>query len=60
MQPKKKTSNSRKGMRRSHIRMRMPHVDYCPQCGSAYRAHHACGNCGFVNPRLSLAVEEES
>ena len=32
----------------------------CPQCGSSKLPHCACDNCGYVNPKLALAVETES
>ncbi|MCG3181634.1 MAG: 50S ribosomal protein L32 [Phycisphaerae bacterium] len=60
MQPKKNTSRSRKGKRRSHQAITPPHVDYCPKCGAPRKSHYACGRCGYVNPRVSLPVEEES
>ncbi len=36
------------------------HYVRCPQCGNSKLPHAACGNCGFVNPKLALAVETES
>jgi ribosomal protein L32 len=36
------------------------HYVRCPQCGNSKLPHCACGNCGYVNPKLALAVESES
>jgi large subunit ribosomal protein L32 len=60
MQPKKNSSKARKNKRRSHLAKALPHVDYCPGCGAPRLSHHACWRCGHVNPRVSLAVDEES
>jgi len=59
MQPKKKTSKARKGWRRSHHALTAPAVVYCPRCNEPRLPHRACGRCGYVNPRVSLPVEEE-
>ena len=60
MLPVQKHSKSRKRKRRSHHALTPPHTVRCPQCGNAKLPHCACGNCGYVNPQLALAVETEA
>ena len=60
MLPVQKHSKSRKRKRRSHHALTPPHTVRCPQCGNAKLPHCACGNCGYVNPKLALAVEAEA
>ena len=45
--PKKKTSRSRKGMRRSHHRLAMPAMSGCGRCGATVRPHTVCERCGY-------------
>ena len=59
MLPVQKHSKSRKRKRRSHHALTPPHTVRCPQCGNAKLPHAACSNCGYVNPKLALAVEGE-
>ncbi|MDD4889414.1 MAG: 50S ribosomal protein L32 [Phycisphaerae bacterium] len=59
MQPKKKSSRARKGWRRSHDSLTAPSVTPCPRCNEPRLPHRACTRCGYVNPRISLPVEEE-
>jgi large subunit ribosomal protein L32 len=45
--PKKKTSRSRTGMRRSHHAIKFTAaVDYCPSCSAPKLRHHICLACG--------------
>lgn len=48
--PKKKTSKSRKGMRRAHDHMTTPNVVYC-ECGEPTLPHRACSACGAYKGR---------
>jgi len=49
--PKRKTSPSRRNMRRSHHRLApAAHVE-CPNCGEQKRPHHVCGACGQYDGR---------
>jgi large subunit ribosomal protein L32 len=57
MLPAQRTSKSRKRSRRSHHALEAAHYVRCRNCGSAKLPHVACGNCGFVNPKLSLNLE---
>ena len=57
--PKKKTSKSRRNMRRAHDAL--SHVAYneCPNCGELRRPHHVCASCGYYDGRevISSAAE---
>ena len=44
--PKRRTSKARKGIRRSHLNLKVSAPNHCPRCGSAKRAHRVCDNCG--------------
>jgi large subunit ribosomal protein L32 len=45
--PKKRTSKSRKGMRRSHHALTFTEaVHDCSNCGELKRYHHVCESCG--------------
>lgn len=58
--PKKRTSKSRKGMRRAH-----DHLTYkaaaesCPDCGELKLRHHACAACGTYRGKQILAVKAD-
>jgi large subunit ribosomal protein L32 len=60
MLPVQRISKSRKRKRRSHHALKPIQYVRCPQCGSAKLPHVACGNCGFVNPRLAVEVSTET
>lgn len=55
--PKKKTAKARQGKRRSHMALRLPAIDYCPQCHSPKLAHHVCLTCGSYAGRQVLEVK---
>jgi large subunit ribosomal protein L32 len=57
--PKKKTSKSKTGMRRSHQALRRVLPGTCEQCGSAKESHRACPECGFYRGRQIFVVAEE-
>jgi large subunit ribosomal protein L32 len=49
--PKRKTSPSRRGMRRTHHRLEPAAVGECSNCGEPKRPHHVCPACGHYNGR---------
>jgi large subunit ribosomal protein L32 len=53
--PKKKTSKSRRDMRRSHDALARPRIGECPNCGEVKRPHHVCGSCGHYDGREVVA-----
>ncbi len=56
--PKKKTSKSRKGMRRSHDHVAVPNVIYC-ECGEPSLSHRICPSCGTYKGRQYLRKEDD-
>ncbi len=54
--PKKKTSQSRRGMRRSHDGLVAVNSVECSNCGSRKLPHHICKPCGHYNGRQVLTV----
>ena len=57
--PKKRTSKSRKGMRRSHDAIKFSAaVEPCPECGEPKLRHHICSSCGSYRGRQIIEVEE--
>jgi large subunit ribosomal protein L32 len=49
--PKRKTSPSRAGMRRSHQALRAEAHAECGNCGELKRPHHVCAHCGHYDNR---------
>ncbi len=45
--PKKKTSKSKRDMRRSHDALTAPGLSNCPQCQEPKQSHRVCPSCGF-------------
>ncbi len=63
--PKRRTSKSKKGMRRSHDFLVAPALNTCPQCKLAVPPHkvcdlvHECGNVQRSKPHNPLAVSQK-
>ncbi len=45
--PKRRTSKSAKGLRRSHLSIQVAKPTHCGRCGAANRSHRVCENCGY-------------
>ncbi len=56
--PKRKTSKSKRDMRRTHKKVEAPNVSTCPECGEVKLPHHACPSCGKYRGR-TITPEEE-
>lgn len=56
--PKKKTTTSKRNMRRAHDAIRShAHVE-CPNCGELTRPHHICGSCGYYKGRETVQASK--
>jgi large subunit ribosomal protein L32 len=58
--PKKKTSKSRRNMRRSHHALKPASYNECSNCGELKRPHHVCGACGHYDGREVVATAAET
>ena len=56
--PKRKTSKSRRGKRRTHQKISAPGLSVCPQCSESKLPHHACPHCGYYKGRQVIEVED--
>lgn len=54
--PKKKTSKSKRDMRRSHHALVAPNLVVCPQCHNKKLQHHVCPSCGYYDGRQVLSA----
>jgi large subunit ribosomal protein L32 len=55
--PKRKTSKTRKGKRRSHWKIAQPGLAKCPKCGEFVVPHRACPQCGYYKNRKVVETE---
>ena len=55
--PKRKTSPSKRNMRRSHHALTPPSYQECTNCGELKRPHHLCTGCGHYNGREIVSSE---
>ena len=53
--PKKKTSRSKTGMRRSHDFITRPTTISCNNCGALMMPHNTCPSCGYYRGKEVVA-----
>ena len=58
--PKKKTSKSRRNMRRSHHALKAVGSVECSNCGEIKRPHHVCAACGHYDGREVVPTAAET
>tara|TARA_A100000171_G_C2123006_1_gene141878 strand:- start:1315 stop:1500 length:186 start_codon:yes stop_codon:yes gene_type:complete len=58
--PKRKTTPSRRGMRRAHDRLKLVRPGECSNCGETKLPHHMCGKCGFYKDRQVLDISSDA
>ncbi|MBC2737317.1 MAG: 50S ribosomal protein L32 [Desulfobacteraceae bacterium] len=57
--PKRKTSKSRRDMRRTHKKTAAISITTCAQCGEPKRPHHLCLSCGTYKGRTLMDTDED-
>lgn len=49
--PQRRTSKTRRNMRRTHFKLAVPGMVKCEQCGELKISHRVCKNCGSYKGR---------
>ena len=57
--PFRRTSKTKKRMRRTHLKKEVGAITICPKCGEALRPHRACAKCGYYKNEDVLHVKKE-
>jgi large subunit ribosomal protein L32 len=57
--PKRKTSKSKRNMRRSHHALTIPKLSPCPECDEMKRPHVVCPHCGMYKGRQVIEIKEK-
>ncbi len=56
--PKRRTSKSKRDMRRAQGKLTVPRLVPCPQCHELKPTHRVCLNCGYYKDREVLKVNQ--
>lgn len=58
-EPKKRTNNSKQGMRRMHDKAAKISISYCQKCHEPKLPHQICYNCGTYNGTAVLDMKNK-
>lgn len=53
-EPKKRHSRGRQGKRRESIKLALPTISICKNCGAPIKPHMMCKACGFYKGKLLI------
>ncbi len=57
--PFRRTSKTRKRMRRTHYKISANNVVTCPECNKAIRPHRVCPYCGSYKGKTVVEVKDK-
>jgi len=57
--PKRRTSRSRRDLRRAHDALALPARSLCPQCKEPKLPHRVCPSCGSYKGREVVKTDED-
>ncbi|MBO7392994.1 MAG: 50S ribosomal protein L32 [Abditibacteriota bacterium] len=57
--PKRRHSNQRTRLRRTHYKLVKRAVGVCPRCHAPAQPHHACPSCGYYKGRQVLKIDDK-
>lgn len=57
--PFRRTSKTKKRMRRTHLKKEVCALTTCSKCGATIRPHRACTKCGNYNGKEVIKVNKE-
>ena len=55
--PFRKTSKTRKRMRRTHYKLEANGMVKCPNCNALIRPHRVCKECGYYKGEQAINIE---
>ena len=58
--PFRRTSKTKKRMRRTHLKKEVGTLTACPKCGTTIQPHRACTKCGYYKGKEVISVVEEN
>ena len=58
--PFRRTSKTKKRMRRTHLKKEGGAISSCPKCGNPIRPHRACSACGYYKGKEVIKQQEEN
>ena len=57
--PFRRTSKTKKRMRRTHLKKDAPTISKCPKCGEPIKPHRVCTKCGYYKKENKEVVEKK-
>ena len=57
--PFRRTSKTKKRMRRTHLKKTAPKVVVCPNCEEAIMPHRACTKCGYYKGKEIIKINKK-
>ena len=57
--PQRRTSKTRKRLRRTHFKLEVTGLVACPHCGAMIRSHRVCPECGYYNGKEVIFVKKK-
>ncbi|NUQ69258.1 MAG: 50S ribosomal protein L32 [Chthonomonadales bacterium] len=57
--PKRRHSNQRTRLRRTHYKLKLPVVGECPRCNAPRQPYHVCPSCGYYNNRAVVKTKRK-
>ena len=57
--PKRKTSPSKRRMRRSHDSLKVSNLSVCSNCGELKLSHQICLSCGFYSKKEIIKLDSD-
>lgn len=57
--PFRRTSKTKKRMRRTHLKKTVAEITTCPNCGAPLKPHRVCTNCGYYKNKEVIAMQDK-
>ncbi len=57
--PKRRTSKTRRDMRRTHVKLAVPGMVACSHCGELKLSHRVCKECGHYDSKVIIKKDKK-